>query len=625
MVFDTTYNVTADGMKLTMFVVRSTSLQDRFFPVMHCLHRALDTDLYRRIFRAFFLCFGLLGSDGGFSGVTIDFADAISEGYAIACREVTGKDSLEDGAGGTGSFVRMCKFHFLKNLLAFLRSAGASPDQQQAAIAAAHSMLTFASEHGRLSKGFKTAEKQLLQLLSGHSGYDSWRKWWLGNNGGLHWACLTDVGPGTARHVLYDTTNASESQNRVVKMDHGVSNLPGLALREILDMQREKEQQYQLALTGTRPSGRRKQAQERNVKAARTTFASSSQKAHRGKHQVEGQGPPKTVAAYKAQERKSVAGPLTKATGGLQLKNLTSKSFPLWKWKRNSCAFDTVLATAFFALRSIPLPMLVGCAGEPAAPNPPVFGTRSAARSPSAIRFTVERLCERLGQAWASSADPDDELGCIRDEFRGALAGAMGLSVFEGRNSFASAADAMRVICTAITRPQRPSSSGSSGSTAEDFDPFHKCITTRLLQRRKCSSLQSMVEDPEVDPRSLLLFFEFSLFDHQRKRVSLREYECLEIPLTIQLTGSASAFKFLCCIDCNGNHFRAHVLHHSDRVFTANQRTVLPGMYLVDPLNHRRAEMSAGVPGSSEALAQSLPRFRGGRFHPHLIIYFRTS
>lgn len=86
--FDSTYNLTTDGLKLSMFVVSALSLEFRYVPFLACIHRAMDADVYRRIFIKFFSLFGRFGAQPvGFSGVTTDFADAIRVGYLRAWEE----------------------------------------------------------------------------------------------------------------------------------------------------------------------------------------------------------------------------------------------------------------------------------------------------------------------------------------------------------------------------------------------------------------------------------------------------------------------------------------------------------------------------------------------------------
>lgn len=69
----------------------------------------------------------------------------------MACLEhVGGETSVEPG--GLEPFLsclRMCKFHFLKNLLAFIKDAGAEEDQKRSVIDAAQIMLSNAAETGK--------------------------------------------------------------------------------------------------------------------------------------------------------------------------------------------------------------------------------------------------------------------------------------------------------------------------------------------------------------------------------------------------------------------------------------------------------------------------------------------
>jgi len=97
--FDTTYDISSDGLKLSMFVVSALSLEKRFVPFLACIHRRLDADLYRRIFYLFFSLFGLFGSlPTSFSGMTVDFADAIRSGYISAWVEYAGHSNPGPGS-----------------------------------------------------------------------------------------------------------------------------------------------------------------------------------------------------------------------------------------------------------------------------------------------------------------------------------------------------------------------------------------------------------------------------------------------------------------------------------------------------------------------------------------------
>jgi hypothetical protein len=165
LVFDTTFNITGDGLKLSLFSVRSSAIY-RYFPVLYCIHRRLDADVYFRIFRAFFQLFGFFGSRGSFCGVTVDFADSITSGFIQASREYLSLHPDKSNTDGNPmAYVRMCCFHFMKNLVAFLRSGVESDEHQTLILSSAKSK--------RQKDSFYVKCKRLLALTDGMPGGSS--------------------------------------------------------------------------------------------------------------------------------------------------------------------------------------------------------------------------------------------------------------------------------------------------------------------------------------------------------------------------------------------------------------------------------------------------------------------
>jgi len=608
---DTTFNITADGLKLTMFVVRSAALLDRFFPIMYCIHRRLDSGTYERIFLCFFKQFGCFGKNG-FTGVTVDFDDSISSGYAAAFQQLS--PEKDDGF----AFLRMCKFHFLKNLLSFIRSGGATPKIQGQVIETAQQLITVASQSGSDSTLFQQTESNLFNILSRFPGFEGWRKWWTQNNQGLHWRCIFDVGPNSTRHHLYDTTNPSESQNRVIKLDHGLSQLPSLALLEILSIQEAKERQYLLALGGHRLAS----SYKRTTTPKKKAMKKATEKKHKDKDNntaqkrtFKGHGPPKTTTAYKA---------VLKNDKKPALSEKTQKSFPLWKWNRNSCAYDSVLLSVFFALRSLPNNILSSLRTEAREATVP---TRSSTKSPIFIRQCLLNQAERLGFYWNSAPQNFvEELGVIRNEFRMLVAEVNGLSDFDARNSFTSAADLVTTVCQALSLSNGSSPPSSSSSTEPiEWRPHEKVITPELVVRRKLTSIESMLRNNNLQ-NQVLIAFEFMLFDHHGRRLpGIDRYDTVEIPLIIHLKDPDVSFKFLACIDASPSHFRSHILIDPISPFQVQGKSVEPGMYFLDPYTRARAERSGSIPESTESLRELLPKVRGAQYLPHLFIYYRIN
>lgn len=109
---------------------------------------------------------------------------------------------------------------------------GVLGDRQHAILCLARNLLFVASERGFLSAPFQHAQTVFFEALTTISGYAEWHSWWVLSDEGAHWFLLFDVGPRTARHNFLSTTNASESQHRVVKHDFTLVNVPGDALKE---------------------------------------------------------------------------------------------------------------------------------------------------------------------------------------------------------------------------------------------------------------------------------------------------------------------------------------------------------------------------------------------------------
>jgi hypothetical protein len=274
-----------------------------------------------------------------------------------------------------------------------------------------------------------------------------------------------------------------------------------------------------------------------------------------------------------------------------------------------------VLIATFFAMRSIPVPLLVGRAGE-AFPEPPAIGTRSATKQISSLRLGLSAMVERLGEAWGAvdGAGEDDptrlKLSGIRDEFRALVSRSLGRN--QNDDNYAAVSAVFEVVSSILARP--------SGSSLLSPIAVNQPILPSSVDEMAWYSLQSAFNSrKEVDPRTLFVYFEFLLWQGGKKVTGRNEYEKVEIPLEIRGETSGT-FRFLCCIDYNGNHFRTHVLFNSERSFKSGQKTVLPGMYPVDPIQQTRATLTAEVPQSSEQLMNALPNFRGNQFLPHLIV-----
>src|SRR3989338_4938071 len=216
--FDTTYDISSDGLKLSLFVVSALSLEKRFVPFLACIHRRLDADAYRRIFLRFFSMFGLFGSlPASFSGVTVDFASGAgtSRRGPSPPATPTPAPTLRGRRSWRGR-TRGLACASSTSLRASSRSC-ARARRRARCIELAKKLLSVASEHGFGAAAFRRAQQALFDALAGVDGYGDWHRWWLQADDGAHRTLLLDVGPGTVRRLLLDTTSASESQHRVFR------------------------------------------------------------------------------------------------------------------------------------------------------------------------------------------------------------------------------------------------------------------------------------------------------------------------------------------------------------------------------------------------------------------------
>ena len=221
--FDTTYDISSDGLKLSLFVVSALSLEKRFVPFLACIHRRLDADAYRRIFLRFFSMFGLFGSlPASFSGVTVDFASGAG----------TSRRGPSTPATPTPAPTLCARRSWRRRTRGFacasstsLRASSRScarARRRARCIELAKKLLSVASEHGFGAAAFRRAQQALFDALAGVDGYGDWHRWWLQADDGAHRTLLLDVGPGTVRRLLLDTTSASESQHRVFRATRSI-------------------------------------------------------------------------------------------------------------------------------------------------------------------------------------------------------------------------------------------------------------------------------------------------------------------------------------------------------------------------------------------------------------------
>ena len=608
---DTTYNITSSGLKLTMFLIQSLTLVGRFYPIMHCLHRELNAETYKRMFLHFFRQFGLFGP-GGFTGLTIDYADAISSAYVSASAEYSNfqinTNSITTPIDGL-QYLRMCKFHFMKSLHTFTQSTDLEPKIRGQITKSAQTLFLVASQYGITSPEFLDAKNTLFDFFKSVKSFPDWENWWVNNSNGRHWKCTFDIGPGTPRARLWPTTNPSEAQNRVMKLDHGLTNRPAEAFNDVLKIQAQKDQQYQLALIGQRPSTSYTRSNRER------TPAEIKQLKKRNAGKAIGQGPPKTGSGYKAEAKRE---------RNTQTQKAESLSFPVWAWKNNSCGYDAVLTVVFFLLRSMPLSIVSQLrTGLEKSPSEQ-FLTRSFTKSPLYLRQQFFVLYERINAAFMVSLNQPARLENVRDDFRALIASALGYPAQRALFGYVNAAAVMEeIICPAFSLSPTP-------AFPKNPPYFKDIVISKNPKARKLTSLQSLsLQDIEVTEN--LLVFQINGYFNQLKVPGIAILDDAEFPLIIELPNKGGRMKFLACICSSVNHYRTYVicetsfnyLHSTDKSHT--EKSVKPGFYMVDPMATPKVTHLSDVPQDTLSLRRYLPKFKGSQYLPHLIVYHRMS
>jgi hypothetical protein len=624
LVFDTTFNIGVDNLLLSTFVVRSASMRDMFFPVMYALHRAVDAAIYRSIFRALLRTFGIFGADQTFIGVSVDFADAIQAGYLLAWFEYAGRidvdavtlDGISDAEVDEAlSYLRKCRHHFSTNLKANLNDHGVDAEAQEVVFRRSGYMLDMAEAGGWQSAEFLDAQRSFLDTLAGAmTSVRDWASWWVEGYGGTRWRCLVDVGPDTVRHLLEATTNAIESQHRVMKYDHVLRS--GEVIDEVIAMQRAKDEEYAAALLGqlvrSRSSGMKV---TRSVADAQPLPRPKPRKRYLGSYDPQ-LGPPRRRAHYK---RATAAAPTTRQVVVLALQAGSGrKSFVTWPWSDNSCPFDAALAVLFVAFRRSLKGVLI-------APHS-IHGTRQSSVSAGSLGAEFQLICERLGHLWRSmvlEGDAMKQLGIVRDGFRDRVRLALGRSS-RSFGEFDSVVPILELVAGTL----------SSDTVANPSQPVqgtqHEAYLVPLPREPIPPSLQSVLDADPPEPGSTLLLFEFIVFQGNKKVGGVAQLDAVDVPLQLHAP-SGDVFHFIACVDSNSTHFRAHVMVDGAAGLSVGGRCVADGLYLFDPKNTSvvqptpRAVRSCPLPSTADELRRALPRFRGGSFAPHVFVYLRAA
>jgi hypothetical protein len=324
----------------------------------------------------------------------------------------------------------------------------------------------------------------------------------------------------------------------------------------------------------------------------------------------EDRGTPRTLRDYKADERR-----VKKNT---PLKQLASKSFPVWKWKSNSCAYDSALITIFFLVRSLPNAIIFRLLTDiPDQSSTLTRTTRAASRHPSAVRAEIFAQCERMGAVWAGGFDIVAELGAIRNEYRALAARLMGLSENDAQHSFVAIDDVLTNTLRAFVFSGTP----DSHSISRNWIP-------RDLVKNKYASIQDRSSRKFVSADENIFFIQFHLRDTNGQRSKdIEVFESLEFPLVLHskdAESNAGQFNLLACITASDSHFRTYIIFRADKSFYVQKKAVLAGVYSVDPFGSQHGTRIGGIPESSQEFRDHLPKFKG-KYSPHILVYYRSQ
>jgi hypothetical protein len=598
----------------------------------------MSAHTYHKIFCQFFKIFPFFSSDS-FAGITADFSDAILAGILTAASKIGIENAID--------YIRGCTFHFKKNIHDFARKSRLTEAEEKKLSNFGHMLVEYASKDGCESTKFKTAEEKFFQFLATFPAGEKWGKWWKECNHGFHWRILFDSGLSSFRKNLYNTTNAAESQNHVLKNILGLKQLPQFGLRPLMKAIATKEEKYLLALGGSLIATHRNKPQSRKRKSRkqRTTDGAGESIA------ITKDGLPITskllteqeLAALEQEGSLSVPAAPTSAVSSplnsrikmnqsllraessqgppvrfpLKRSKLSPGSLPLWRWQDNSCAFDSMLALLVFS--TLQQPHLFSRSQD--APDSSI-----TTRLTDLSHFRIEccQFVERVINLWSlGSIATDvrlDNLTTLRNDFRRALYPRMGMRQRAGMTSFASADLAFEVLLQALS------------ARTSDFQraSHEKVVIPRIVIFKSSQNIGQMIEDLSAECRPGVWFaIEFHVIGATDDL--LDAYQKMSIPLS--LTFGGQQYDLLAVIDCNGSHYRTFILNRNDK-------PLRPGMYLFDPymfdpsISKSRVELVNKLPATPRQLLNRLPPFSSSKsntsssssstpFKPHIFVYLQ--
>jgi hypothetical protein len=390
-VVDATYNASnATTMRLWQAVVRLPSMLNVFVPIFAAFVDGESDDEFEWIFSELFDVFGVPG-ERGILGFTMDFSDAQRRGYERAYASRCPPQLSKDDAL---LHVRFCWFHFMNGI----NKLGHRGRSTQDAVAAAQHLQQIGIAGGFGTREFVDATAQLETHLRGTCAaktFDGWISWWKHGSRGVHWRCTFDVGGDSVRGRLESTSNAVESQHRVVKHDEGITKLNLLmAVDRTIRFHADVGMRIQQAQSGQKSDYRkppsrkarplRKRKQGTTDESSVSTTAYVSPRRHRNRKTQQRQQEQQPAAPPRTQEElarekemmhegmghwldwsdlvppsdlltvttdddishlvtNDISSSQIRSNGSSISSSSGSSSLPLMRFDRNSCAFDSAL------------------------------------------------------------------------------------------------------------------------------------------------------------------------------------------------------------------------------------------------------------------------------------------
>jgi hypothetical protein len=602
-------------MKLSMLVTFSQSL-NAYFPYFFALHQQKSEEVYREMFTEFMRIF----PPHTFRGITLDNDEAVIGAYLKVSQQMglTLKQAEER--------LRLCAFHFLKSINKFGRATGSLetllPLAQVLLEAAKHRKKSDPTSPAEVK--FLNAERELLSTMerTNEKKFRSWSKFWLIQRQGIHWRCLLDIGEEDHRSTLHSTTNSSESSNRVIKFEHSIlKTAPTVILHRVLDELQKIEKNYQNAQQGSSISRYRQPLRRRKIPESTLPLATLPQLAP-----APSQGVPSIVDIAKiVLSRKATATPppaLALASSTVASNSVLAHHIPiparlpLWKWNRNSCAFDAALLILFFSFlpKGIPssshllslqkTPSLIG--------DTPLDDTRPCSTIFSDIRSSWTTLSGEVALRF---------LTALRDQFRLRILALINNAPYHSGFSLGTFAPVSLIFKQAWN----------------DLRPNSECIEITVYHNKVCQSslctgcsgthsLQELLDRQRRQPSVLtdLICFEMQFYDAENRFYSpdlLAKFANLEI--SPSLSCGDHIFALVGCVDYDRVHYRAQLMVREK--FRILDSHIPPGHYLADGENFAH---QGPLPDSAMSLMQSLPAFQHQEQstpRPFYFIYHRRN